>query len=87
MQRVHFIGIGGATMHDLAIAISKKSNFKVTGSDIEISESSISRLKEHGLSPDKMGWFPERIHSNLQAVVFGENTTIDNSELLRSKEL
>ena len=58
MQRVHFIAIGGAAMHNLAIAISKKDNFLVTGSDDEIFEPSRSRLKENGLLPDEMGWFP-----------------------------
>jgi len=87
MQRVHFIAIGGAAMHNLAIAISKKSNFEVTGSDDEIFEPSLSRLKEHGLLPDKMGWFPERIHKGLHAVILGMHATEDNPELIRAKEL
>jgi len=87
MQRVHFIAIGGAAMHNLAIAISKKNNFQVTGSDDEIFEPSRSRLKEHGLLPDKIGWFPERIHKGLQAVILGMHATQDNPELIRAKEL
>jgi UDP-N-acetylmuramate: L-alanyl-gamma-D-glutamyl-meso-diaminopimelate ligase len=87
MQRVHFIAIGGAAMHNLAIAISKKSNFVVTGSDDEIFDPAYSRLKEHGLLPDKMGWFPERIHKGLTAVILGMHATIDNPELLKAKEL
>lgn len=87
MQRVHFIAIGGAAMHNLAIAISKKTNFKVTGSDDEIFEPSRSRLKEHGLIPDEMGWFPNRIDKGLSAVILGMHATIDNPELLRAKEL
>lgn len=87
MQRVHFIAIGGAAMHNLAIAISKKSNFVVTGSDDEIFDPAYSRLKEHGLLPEKMGWFPERIHKGLTEVILGMHATIDNPELLKAKEL
>ena len=87
MQRVHFIAIGGAAMHNLAIAISQKRNFQVTGSDDEIFEPSYSRLKEHDLLPEQMGWFPERIHKGLHAVILGMHATIDNPELVRAKEL
>ncbi len=87
MQRVHFIAIGGAAMHNLAIAISKKANFQVTGSDDEIFEPSYSRLKEHKLLPEKMGWFPDKIHSGLQAVILGMHATEDNPELIRAREL
>ena len=87
MQRVHFIAIGGAAMHNLAIAISKKNNFEVTGSDDEIFEPSRSRLKEHGLLPEELGWFPERIHKGLQAVILGMHATEDNPELIRAKQL
>ena len=87
MQRVHFIAIGGAAMHNLALALSKKEDYEITGSDDEIFEPSYSRLKEKGLLPDKMGWFPERIHSNLSAVILGMHAREDNPELLRAKEL
>jgi len=87
MQRVHFIAIGGAAMHNLAIAISKKNNFEVTGSDDEIFEPAYSRLKINGLLPEKVGWFPECLHKGLHAVVLGIHTTIDNPELVRAKEL
>ena len=87
MQRVHFIAIGGAAMHNLAIAISKKDNFQVTGSDDEIFEPSRTRLKENGLLPDKLGWFPERIYKGLHAVILGMHATADNPELIRAKEL
>lgn len=74
-------------MHNLAIAISKKDNFQVTGSDDEIFEPSRSRLKENGLLPDEMGWFPDRIYKGLQAVILGMHATADNPELIRAKEL
>jgi UDP-N-acetylmuramate: L-alanyl-gamma-D-glutamyl-meso-diaminopimelate ligase len=87
MHRVHFIAIGGAAMHNLAIAISKKKNYQVTGSDDEVFEPSLSLLKQYGLLPEKLGWFPERIHNKLDAVILGMHATADNPELLRAKEL
>jgi len=87
MQRVHFIAIGGAAMHNLAIALSKKQDYLVTGSDDEIFEPSYSRLLSAGLLPGKMGWFPERIHTNLKAIIVGMHARPDNPELLKAKEL
>lgn len=87
MQRVHFIAIGGATMLNLAIAISKKNNFQITGSDNEINESAYIDLKNNGLLPDKLGWFPEKITKNLNAVILGTRAKSDNPELIRAKEL
>lgn len=87
MQRIHFIAIGGAAMCSLAIAISKKNSFQVTGSDDTILEPSRTRLKENGLLPDKVGWFPEKIMKGLQAVVLGTQITEDNPELIKAKEL
>ncbi|MDR1584891.1 MAG: peptidoglycan synthetase [Prevotellaceae bacterium] len=88
MNRIHFIAVGGAAMHNLAIALSKEDDTVVTGSDDEIFEPSLSRLKKNGLLPDKMGWFPdERIDSGLEAVIVGMHATEDNPELIRAKEL
>lgn len=87
MRRVHFIAIGGAAMHNLAIALSQKDDYEVTGSDDEIFEPSYSRLKEYKLLPEKIGWFPDKIHNNLDAVILGMHATEDNPELVRAKEL
>jgi len=87
MQRVHFIAIGGAAMHNLAIAISKKDNFLVTGSDDEIFEPSRTRLEENGLLPKELGWFPDRIQKGMQAIILGMHATEDNPELIRAREL
>jgi len=87
MQRVHFIAIGGAAMHNLAISISKKNNFQVTGSDEEIIEPSYSRLSENNLLPGALGWFPDKLHKGLHAVILGANVTENNPELIRAKEL
>lgn len=87
MKRVHFIAIGGAAMHNLAIAISKKQWYKVSGSDDEIFEPSRSRLEKNGLLPEKLGWFPDKIDSGLSAVILGMHAKEDNPELLKAKEL
>lgn len=44
-MRVHFIAIGGAVMHNLAIALVNKG-YAVTGSDDEIFEPALSNLKK-----------------------------------------
>ncbi len=84
--RIHFIAIGGAAMHALAIALRKKGN-RVTGSDDEIFEPSRSRLAEHGLLPDKPGWFPEKITADINEVILGMHAHNDNPELARALEL
>jgi UDP-N-acetylmuramate: L-alanyl-gamma-D-glutamyl-meso-diaminopimelate ligase len=61
-MNIHFIAIGGAAMHNLAIALKEK-NHQVSGSDDEIFEPSKSRLKNHNFLPDNWGWFPEKIHT------------------------
>ena len=73
-------------MHNLAIALHKKGD-TVTGSDSEIFEPSRSRLRDHGLLPDKEGWDAERIHTGLDAVILGMNARKNNLELKRAQEL
>lgn len=85
-MKIHFIAVGGSAMHNLAIALHKKG-YKVTGSDDEIFEPSRGRLKKYGILPDNDGWFPERIHNNLDAVILGMHAKEDNPELLKAKEL
>ena len=85
-MRVHFIAIGGSAMHNLAIALHKKG-YQVTGSDDEVFEPSKSRLKKYGLLPEREGWFPENVFSELDAVILGMHARQDNSELLRAQKL
>ena len=85
-MRVHFIAIGGAVMHNLAIALQNKGNI-VTGSDDEIFEPSRSRLDRYGLLPEKWGWYPDKISSDIETVILGMHARPDNPELLRSLEL
>jgi len=72
-------------MHNLAIALHKKGNI-VTGSDDTIFEPSKSKLDKHGLLPLTFGWYPEKITSNLDAVILGMHAKLDNPELLKAKE-
>jgi len=86
LMNVHFIAIGGAAMHNLALALHHKG-YQVTGSDDEINEPSKSRLAKAGLLPAEMGWFPEKLSSNIDAVILGMHARIDNPELIKAKEL
>ncbi len=73
-------------MHNLALALQQKG-YTVTGSDDEIFDPARSRLAAAGLLPDAEGWHPERITSDLDAVVLGMHAHADNPELIRAQEL
>jgi UDP-N-acetylmuramate: L-alanyl-gamma-D-glutamyl-meso-diaminopimelate ligase len=85
-MRVHFIAIGGAVMHNLAIALHNKG-YDVSGSDDEIFEPSRSRLEKYGLLPTKWGWDPSNISNNIDTVILGMHAKADNPELLRARDL
>ena len=86
MQKIHFIAIGGAAMHNLALDLHN-NNYKITGSDDEIYEPSRGRLKAAGILPEEMGWFPEKIHSGLDIVILGMHAKLDNPELVKVLEM
>lgn len=85
-MRTHFIAIGGSAMHNLALALHQKG-YQVTGSDDAIFEPSKTRLENKGLLPKEMGWYPEKITSEIEAVILGMHAKADNPELLRAQEL
>jgi UDP-N-acetylmuramate: L-alanyl-gamma-D-glutamyl-meso-diaminopimelate ligase len=85
-MKVHFIAIGGSAMHNLALALHLKGDF-ITGSDDEIFDPSKSRLSAHGLLPESYGWFPDKINSDLDAVVLGMHAKEDNPELKKAQHL
>lgn len=85
-MRIHFISIGGAVMHNMAIALHKKG-FTVTGSDDEIYEPAKSRLEKYNLLPASIGWNPDSITKDLDAIVLGMHARKDNREMLRAQEL
>lgn len=83
---IHFIAMGGAIMHQLAIALHLKG-YTITGSDDEITDPARSNLAQHGLLPATQGWFPEKITPGLDAVILGMHAKGDNPELQRAREL
>ena len=85
-MKVHFIAIGGSAMHNLALALYQKG-YQVTGSDDEIFDPSKSRLEKYGLLPEKYGWFPKKITSDIDAVILGMHAQPDNPELKKAREL
>ena len=82
----HFIAIGGAAMHNLAIALHLKGN-RVTGSDDEIFEPSKSRLNNYGLLPKSFGWDASLITNNIDAIILGMHARENNPELIKAKAL
>ena len=99
MKHIHFIAIGGAIMHQLALALQKQG-YIVTGSDDEITDPAKSNLKAAGLLPEEYGWFPEKITSPRpspkerevgsnpppDAIVLGMHAKADNPELVAAKK-
>ena len=85
-MNIHFIAIGGAAMHNLALALHLKGD-TITGSDDEIFDPSKSRLSARGILPKVFGWFPEKITTQLDAIVLGMHAKADNPELLKAQEL
>ncbi len=85
-MRTHFIAIGGAAMHNLALALHNKG-YKVTGSDDAIFEPSKTRLDKKGLLPNELGWFPEKITADIDSIILGMHAKADNPELLKAQEL
>ncbi len=73
-------------MHNMALALHEKG-YSISGSDDEINEPSRSRLKNSGLLPAHMGWFPEKISAELDAIILGMHARADNPELLRAQQL
>jgi UDP-N-acetylmuramate: L-alanyl-gamma-D-glutamyl-meso-diaminopimelate ligase len=85
-KKVHFIAIGGAVMHNLAMSLVQKG-YQISGSDDEIYEPAKSRLSRLDILPTEFGWFPEKITSDLDAVILGMHARKDNPELAKATEL
>jgi UDP-N-acetylmuramate: L-alanyl-gamma-D-glutamyl-meso-diaminopimelate ligase len=85
-MKVHFIAIGGSVMHNLALAMHLKGD-QVSGSDDEIFEPALGRLKNHGILPDKDGWDSDRITQDLDLVILGMHARENNPELMKAREL
>ena len=87
MTHIHFIAIGGAAMHNLAMAVAGKEGYVVTGSDDEIFDPALTHLRDAGLLPAEMGWHPEHITRDIDAIILGMHAREDNPELVRAREL
>lgn len=87
MTHIHFIAIGGAAMHNLALAVAGKEGYVVTGSDDEIFDPALTHLRDAGLLPAEMGWHPEHITRDIDAIILGMHAREDNPELVRAREL
>ena len=85
-MKIHFIAIGGSVMHQLALALKHKG-YQVQGSDDEIFEPASSNLAKEGLLPAQTGWFPDKITSDIDAVILGMHAKQDNPEIQKAKEL
>ncbi|MDI9319520.1 MAG: Mur ligase family protein [Phycisphaerales bacterium] len=86
MKKTHFIAIGGAVMHQLALALHRQGH-QVSGSDDEINDPAKTNLKNAGILPETNGWFPEKITKDLDAIVLGMHARADNPELLAAQSL
>lgn len=85
-MRVHFISIGGAVMHNMALALHSM-DYKVTGSDDEVFEPALSRLKNNGLLPENFGWNENRVTPDIDFIILGMHARADNPELIKAKAL
>ena len=85
-MNIHLIAIGGSAMHNIALALHHKK-YSVSGSDDAIFSPSKERLEKYGLLPKEIGWFPEKITTELDAIILGMHAQEDNPELLKAKEL
>jgi UDP-N-acetylmuramate: L-alanyl-gamma-D-glutamyl-meso-diaminopimelate ligase len=73
-------------MHSLAIAL-KENGHQVTGSDDAIFDPSLTQLQKAEICPEQMGWYPEKINKNLDAVIVGMHAKKDNPELLAAQKM
>lgn len=85
-MNIHLIAIGGAVMHNLALALHSNGH-RVSGSDDEIYEPAKGRLQKAGLLPTKEGWDASRIQPDLDVVILGMHARVDNPELIKAQEL
>lgn len=85
-MRIHFIAIGGAIMHNLAIDLHKNGH-TISGSDDQIFEPSFSKLKKYSLMPKNLGWNADFITDEIDLIILGMHAKEDNLELKKALEL
>lgn len=59
----------------------------MSGTDDEIFEPSYSNLQKEGLLPEKMGWNPDLIVADIDAVILGMHAKNDNPEIEKARQL
>ena len=85
-KNIRIIAIGGAAMHNIALDLHAQGHM-ITGSDDEIYEPSLGRLKKVGIAPETFGWFPDKVTTDIDFVILGMHAKADNPELLKAQEL
>lgn len=85
-MRIHIIAIGGAVMHQLAIALHL-ANHNISGSDDEIFNPAKDNLKKYNLLPNNIGFSSNNISPDIDLVISGMHAKGDNPELSMAKEL
>tara|TARA_B110000902_G_scaffold44957_1_gene50446 strand:+ start:12865 stop:14202 length:1338 start_codon:yes stop_codon:yes gene_type:complete len=86
MKRIHVIAIGGAIMHNLAIALSNRK-YSVTGSDDAIYDPAKANLEKAGLYPQTIGWDADSITADIDFIILGMHARANNPELIKAQEL
>ena len=84
-MRIHLIAIGGAVMHNLAIALKRKG-YHVTGSDDAIYDPAKSNLNENDLLP-QIGWNEDLITADIDVIILGMHARKNNPELVKAQKL
>lgn len=85
-MNIHIIACGGAVMHNIALALHNLGH-AITGSDDEIFEPALSRLKAKGILPSEFGWFEEKINNSIDFIILGMHARAVNPELAKAKAL
>jgi UDP-N-acetylmuramate: L-alanyl-gamma-D-glutamyl-meso-diaminopimelate ligase len=85
-MKIHLIAIGGAAMHNLALALHQNGH-QITGSDDEIYNPALTRLAKAGILPAEFGWFPDKISTELDCIILGMHARKDNPELAKAQAL
>ncbi|SDQ48234.1 hypothetical protein [Flagellimonas zhangzhouensis] len=85
-MQIHFTGVEEKRMANLAVAMQAFGHqVSVSASEMENQVESLLDAKD--LLPSELGYFSEKIHDGINAVVFGSEMTSDNAELQRAEEL
>ena len=72
----------------LVIGIDENNKLITRSSKMVISEAVyLLELAKYGLLPEAFGWFPEKIHTGIDAIILGMHAKKDNLELLKAQEL